>query len=388
MWLIVLMIVAASVSAILLTMTLINLWVLGRPGVAVTGDPRLVSICIPARNEAPNIEACVKGLLASNHPNVEVLVYDDQSTDATSTILRSLCDIDPRVRTTPTLPLPEGWNGKQHACWRLAAAAKGDWLLFTDADVRFEPDAVGTALSEADRLQADLISGFPRQITRTFAESLIVPMIFFVLFSYLPFPRMRLSNDPAASAGCGQFLFVSRRGYDACGGHAGFKDSMHDGIRMPRAVRRAGLQSDLADITGVTSCRMYSGSASTWRGFAKNAYEGLGSPFLLLFLSITHLSAQVLPWMVLAWSGFAAFNPVPAGVNTVAVGWAAIAVALMIVQRLILAGWSRTPLWTAVLHPLALLAVTALQWHSFGIHLSGQRAWKGRIQRSTPSVAA
>jgi len=240
MWLIVLMIVAASVSAILLTMTLINLWVLGRPGVAVTGDPRLVSICIPARNEAPNIEACVKGLLASNHPNVEVLVYDDQSTDATSTILRSLCDIDPRVRTTPTLPLPEGWNGKQHACWRLAAAAKGDWLLFTDADVRFEPDAVGTALSEADRLQADLISGFPRQITRTFAESLIVPMIFFVLFSYLPFPRMRLSNDPAASAGCGQFLFVSRRGYDACGGHAGFKDSMHDGIRMPSCRAAVG----------------------------------------------------------------------------------------------------------------------------------------------------
>jgi len=383
MVLLVLMIIAACVSAILLTMAVINLRVLGRPAEALAGDPRLVSVCIPARNESANIEACINGLLASAHTNIEVLVYDDQSTDQTPAIVQALSERDSRVRTVPTGPLPNGWNGKQHACWRLAGVAKGEWMLFTDADVRFEPGAVGTALAEADRRKADLISGFPRQVTRTFAESLIVPMIFFILFSYLPFPRMRRSNDPAASAGCGQFLFISRRAYDASGGHETFKDSMHDGIRMPRAVRRAGLHSDLADITGVASCRMYCGAASTWRGFVKNAYEGLGTPALLLFLTVVHLAFQVLPWaVVLAFPLAAAFQPFPMEPRR-GLLWAALAVVIMLAHRLILARWSRTPLWTALTHPIALVAVTALQWHSFWLHLSGRRVWKGRVQHPT-----
>ena len=141
----------------------------------------LVTVCIPARNEERNIEACVRSLLGSAHENIEVLVYDDESTDYTGEILRGLCAEDNRVRIVPTVPLPEGWNGKQHACFRMSEAARGDWLLFTDADVRFEPDAIGAGLAFASKREADLVSTFPRQIVGSIGELLTVPTIFFVL---------------------------------------------------------------------------------------------------------------------------------------------------------------------------------------------------------------
>ena len=386
MSLLVLMIVAAVLAAILLVMTVINLRVLGSAATPVEGGSELVSVCIPARNEAANLEACVRGLLASRSAAIEVLVYDDQSTDATPDILAKLCEEDPRVRNVSTHALPEGWNGKQHACWRMAGAARGAWLLFTDADVRFTPDAIGVARAEASRRNADLISGFPRQITGTLTESLVVPMIFFILLSYLPFLRMRRTNDPASSAGCGQFLFISRRAYESTGGHATFRDSMHDGIRMPREVRRKGMHSDLADITGVASCRMYYGAASTWRGFAKNAYEGLSSPVLLVVLTLIHLVGYVMPWLVLgmeAWTVWSGGGPALAS-GTLA--WAGAAIVLSGVHRAVIARWSQTPMWTAMTHPLAVLLVTAVQWYSFWLHLSGQRAWKGRTHG--PAAAA
>lgn len=386
MTLLVLMIVAASLSTLLLVMTLINLRVLGSAPKPEESATELVSICIPARNESLNLEACVSGLLASRYTAIEVLVYDDQSTDSTPEILSKLTQLDARVRRVPTQSLPDGWNGKQHACWQMAASARGNWLLFTDADVRFAPDAVGIAKAEATRRKADLISGFPRQVIGGFAEALAVPMIFFILFSYLPFLLMRRTNDPASSAGCGQFLFISRRAYDATGGHKTFRDSMHDGIRMPREVRRAGLHSDLVNITDVVWCRMYQGAASTWRGFAKNAYEGLSSPALLVTLTVIHLIAYVLPWLVLGAASLSALGTAGVAWNPTVMWCAGAAIVLSIVHRLLIASWSRTPLWTALTHPLAVLVVIAVQWYSFWLHLSGQRSWKGRTHG--PAAAA
>ncbi len=354
------------------------------PGPGATGTPPLISVCIPARNEATNIEACVRAVLASDWPNLEVLVYDDQSTDATPQILARLIASDPRVRAVESRPLPEGWNGKQHACWRMAQAARGDWMVFTDADVRFAPDCLRRALGSATTLNAGLVSAFPRQITGTISEALAVPMIFFILLSYLPFARMRGTTDASASAGCGQFLFISRAAYAASGGHEGFKDSMHDGIKLPRAVRRAGITTDVFDGTDVLSCRMYAGLRQTWRGFAKNAYEGLGSVGLLVFITIVHLLAHVTPWLLLALaaaaraSGLAPLAPFDLLTSLIALALAIACVILQIVHRLILAGRHAQPLWIALAHPVGVLMMTMIQWHSLYLHLTGQRAWRGR----------
>jgi glycosyltransferase involved in cell wall biosynthesis len=363
--------------------------------------PTSITVCIPARNEEANIEACVRSVLANaqrpdrlddrpddrpdaSNPgrlSIEVLCYDDQSSDATPAILARLAAEDDRVRVAQTVPLPPGWNGKQHACWRLAGEARGTWLLFTDADVRFESDALRRSIAEAERLGVALLSTVPRQIVGSMAEALAVPMIHMLLLSYLPIGRMRTTADPAASAGCGQFLLASADAYRTTGGHSRFRDSMHDGIRMPRLFRAAGFRTDLFDGTDLVAVRMYRGLAQTWRGFAKNAFEGLGSVTLLVMLTLMHALGHVFPWAFLLWS-LATARPADA-----ATGLAVVAVAAAIVERWMLATRFRQPRWIAFLHPVAIVMMTAIQWHSLWLALRGRRSWKGRTAEASPTPA-
>lgn len=353
-----------------------------RPGATAPAERSLISVCVPARNEAKNIEPCVRSLLASRDADLEVLVYDDHSDDATGEIVRRLIEEDPRVRLVPTQPLPGGWNGKQFACEQMGLAARGEWLLFTDADVRFAPDCLARTLGEARSLDCALLSTIPRQETGTIGEKLIVPLIHFILLSYLPMKRMRTTLDPAASAAVGQFLFARADAYRASGGHAAFPDTMHDGVKMPRAFRRAGFRTDLFDGTDIVSCRMYDSFGRVWRGFTKNAYEGLGSVALLLFITVMHLVGHALPALVVAWTAAApnAYRP-----SRAAAGLAAIAMLLAISQRIVLALRFRQSMVGAFLHPVGVFLMTLIQWQSYLDHLRGARSWRGR---GAPAKAA
>ena len=342
---------------------------------SVEGSPA-VTVCVPARNEEDNIEACVRSILASdplgNGADIEVLVYDDGSTDRTTQILASLAEQDARVRACPTEPLPAGWNGKQHACWQMSRNARAPIMLFTDADVRFEPPAVGSALAAREALDAGMLSTFPRQITGTLSEKLVVPMIFFILFSYLPFVRMRTSMDPGTSAACGQFIMLTREAYDASGGHEAAGNSMHEGVKLPRRVCKAGHKTDLFDGTDLCSVRMYRGLGETWRGFAKNAYEGLGSPIVLVVFTLMHLLGHLVPPAVLIAAALGA------DIGRVPIALAGAAVVLALIERLILARRMRTSILGALLHPVGVLLMTIIQWHSLYLHVTGKRSWRGR----------
>lgn len=364
-----------------LVMTLINFRYYRPARPVADPDARpTVSVCVPARNEERNLRPIVEGLLGSNGVELEVLVYDDQSTDSTGAILADLESLDSRVKRVPTRPLPDGWVGKQWACWQLGQAATGDWVLFTDADVRFEPDCLRLSVGEAIRLDAALLSSFPRQITGSPGEALLVPMIHFVLFSYLPMGRMRRSRDPSSSAGCGQFLLARRDAYLRTGGHSAFPSTMHDGVKMPRVFRQSGLHTDLFDATELASCRMYQGLAQTWRGFAKNAYEGLGSIWLLLLLTVLHAVGHILPWVVVIG---ALVEPDWRGVAPVL---ACVAILAAYTQRVVLARRFDQPLTGALLHPLGVLGMTLIQWHSLVLSLTGGRSWRGRtLSQSTPT---
>lgn len=384
MILLIVSILGTAGALLTLLMTLVNLR-LYRPAPAASdpsdgGAGPKVSVCIPARNEEKNIEACVRSLLTSERPDIEVLVYDDESSDSTADILARLCAEDRRVRRVPTRPLLPGWNGKQHACFSMGMEAGGEWLLFTDADVRFEPDAVGRAVAFADQGGADLVSTFPRQVVGSVGEALLVPSIFFILFSYLPFSRMRRTSDPQAVAGCGQFILAKAGAYRTVGGHGVCRNSMHDGIMLPRAFRRHGLKTDLFDGTGLCSVRMYSGFIASWRGFAKNAFEGLGSVGLLVFLTLFHAVAHVLPWGVVAAGALTRPGP--------ATGFAFAAVLIAMVQRGVLVVRFRHPLWLAFAHPIAILLMIGVQWHSLAKHLAGTRSWKGRVMSMGPTENA
>jgi glycosyltransferase involved in cell wall biosynthesis len=360
--------------------------------VAASTQPVRVAVCIPARNERENIEACVRSVLSSREVDVRAYVYDDESTDGTGEILARLAAEDARVVVVPRRALPTGWNGKQHACFRMAEHGLAydpalEWFLFTDADVRFEPDAVARALGFAQRANAALVSTVPREVTGSVGEMLLIPLIHFVLMGYLPFGRMRATLDPAASAACGQFILVSRTAYRASGGHEGFRDSMHDGVKFPRAVRRAGLRTDLYDGTESVSCHMYRGFSQTWRGFAKNAFEGLGSLGLLIFITVWHVLGHLLPWVVITAAVAQMLTQSDASRERpqTALVLAVLAVVCALLYRALLAARFRQAWLNVPLHPISIAMLTAVQWWSLWLDRTGRRGWKGRVAGSTVS---
>ena len=334
-----------------------------------------VSVMVPARNEAAAIEPCVRAILASRDVDLEVVVLDDASTDGTDAIVRQLAADDPRVRLVQGRPLPSGWCGKQHACAQLAEAASHDTWVFLDTDVRLSPDAVRRCVAFLDASQASLVSGFPRQVTGSFLEWLLLPLIHFVLLGFLPIARSRVDNSPGLAAGCGQ-LFVTRRDdYRKAGGHAAIRASLHDGIKLPRAFRRAGLRTDIFDATDIASCRMYTRSLDVWKGLSKNATEGIGSPTTILPFTVLLAGGQILPWVLVAsglatgWRGWPVW--------TVAV--AVIAVACSSLPRILAAGRFRQSSASVLAHPVGIAVFLAIQWVALGRRLLGlQTSWRGR----------
>lgn len=360
--------VAAAVPAVLF---LANTRLYRPPPAPSADEPRSrISVLIPARNEERTIRASVEAALASRGAEVEVVVLDDQSADATAAIVRELSDRDRRVRLIPGPPLPDGWCGKQHACWVLSRAAAYDLLLFLDADVRLAPDGVARLAAFLRRSGAELVSGVPLQETGTFAERLVIPLIHFVLLAFLPIGWMRASRAPAYGAGCGQLFLARKAGYDLAGGHAAIRETLHDGVRLPRQFRRAGLPTDLCDATAVARCRMYRGGRELWSGLAKNATEGLGSPTVIVPATALLLLGQVLPVIVLG---------VSLVVSPQVVLPAAAAVACSYFPRLVGVVRFGQPVWSALLHPVGVLVLLVIQWCSLLAQFLGRpRGWKGR----------
>jgi hypothetical protein len=208
---------------------------------------RLVSVLIPARNEEQGIAAAVGSVAASSWRELEIIVLDDHSSDGTAAIVQTLADSDPRIRLVNSPELPPGWNGKQHACWQAAQLGRGELLLFMDADVRLQSEAIARCVAELDLRRTALLSGFPNQEQGTLSEAMLIPLMYVVLLGYLPLDQMRTTKKPEFGAGCGQLFLAERSAYFACGGHQAIAASRHDGLKLPRAFRAAGLMTDLFD---------------------------------------------------------------------------------------------------------------------------------------------
>lgn len=332
-----------------------------------------ISVLIPARNEAAGIAITLEHLLKSDHPNFEILVLDDHSEDGTAEIVAKLAARDPRVRLLQSKPLPEGWNGKQHACWQLAELANHRWLLFLDADVHVTPDAITRIMAQMLSRPVSLLSGFPRQVTGTVSEQLLIPMMHIVLLGYLPIERMRASNDASFSAGCGQLFFANRDQYFACGGHAKIFGSRHDGIKLPKLFRSSGMSTDLFDATDIADCRMYRGYGQVVRGLLKNATEGIANKVLLLPFTILLGGAFVAPIVML---GFSIYGNWPFWIQAIL----GLATLLSFVPRVMAAIRFRQSWLGVALHPLSVAWFLLLQWRAWIESLLGRRvAWRGRM---------
>jgi glycosyltransferase involved in cell wall biosynthesis len=350
-----------------------------------------VAVLIPARDEERTIRACLESVLASADAVIEVLVLDDASTDNTAAVVEEIAQRDPRLRLLRSQRLPAGWNGKQHACWLLARQADAPLLLFLDADVRLAPDAVARCVAQMQASGVALLSGFPRQLAVGWMEQLLLPLIHFVLLGFLPMEQMRRTTNSAYAAGCGQFFLVERDAYIASGGHAAIRETRHDGLRLPELFRRHKYRTDLVDLTSLAEVRMYDSARAVWMGLAKNATEGLASPARIVPFSVLLVLGQIIPlFAAIGWAAIGA-SVLFAGARfdqplLVAAVSAAIAIALVAnyLPRLLAVRRFRQPLISALLHPLGVLLLLAVQWYALTRQLLRRPvAWRARSYSSS-----
>lgn len=339
-----------------------------------------ISVLIPARNEQQSIAASIEAALASEAVEIEVLMYDDHSTDATAEIVQSIAAREPRVRYIGGAALPAGWNGKQHACFHLARAASHSRLAFLDADVRLRPLGLATLSDYQERTGVALLSAFPHQQTgpprvkfrdRSWLEEWIIPLMHYILLGFLPLARMRASTHPAYAAGCGQWFMTDKTNYQLAGTHEAIRSSRHDGLKLPAAYREAGLSTDVVDGTELAECRMYVDAASLTRGVLKNATEGIANPRLIVPFSAMLVGGSVLPVVML-----------PVAIFTDHFAATVISLAAVIIghmPRAIAAVRFRQPISGVIFHSVATALFVGLQWLALAYHLCGHHIqWRGR----------
>jgi chlorobactene glucosyltransferase len=335
----------------------------------------LISLLIPARNEASVIGATVQRLLNQDYPNIEVIVLDDNSTDKTAEIALSAGQGDTRLHVIPGKPLPPGWLGKNWACQQLAEAAQGDLLIFTDADVIWSPGALSALVAQLEHTQADLLTVWPTQHTHSWPERLIVPLMALAIIAYLPILPVHHSPWAAFAAANGQCMSFRRRAYEQVGGHASVRDRIVEDVELARAIKRAGQLLRMFDGNGLIACRMYRDWDSVRDGFAKNILAGHGdSPVLLVISAIFHNLVFVLPWL---WLLLDTEYPV----------WPLALIAAGLTIRALTAVVTRQRVLDALLLPVSVLlmnviAVRSLWWHW---RYGGPR-WKGRSIAQPRSV--
>lgn len=364
-----------------------------RPRIAAYAPPApdalpLVSVIVPARNEAHNIAECVATLLDSAYPRREVIVVDDGSVDGTGDIARALAErSDGALHVIDGAPLPAGWFGKPWACWQGYRAARGDVLLFVDADTRQEPELIGHAVGALEAERADLVTVLPRQRLRTFWERAVMPQLLLAIMMRYPSARwVNRSRRPRDVIANGQFIMVRRDAYEEVGGHEAVRHEVAEDLRLAQHFVANGKKLFLAHARELMETRMYRSLAEIIEGWTKNLALGgrhVVEPWL----------APVAPWLVAAalllfWAAppLVLAAAVFGAAGSRAAAWAGGATALSLLGWAIVYARFRVRPTNAVLYALG--AVVAA-WIFVRSALRGGRVrWKGREYRVEQEGAA
>lgn len=356
----------------------------------------LVSILIPARNEAGRITPCLRSLLAQNYPKFELLVLNDHSEDDTAAVvLAEGCSREKgaRCRLIEGKSLPAGWTGKAWACHQLAAVARGDYLLFTDADTIHDPDALGAFLGHALDTDAALLSAWPQQVTGTWSEHAVIPLVYVLLLGALPhYLLRRLQRHPeyvweaaesslqTLGAANGQYMLFRRDAYEAVGGHAAVSDHLVEDVALGRLVAGRtgeGMRLINCDGSALVRCRMYGSFAEVWEGFTKNLRAAFSRSVLSFWLfGLLQTAGLFLPFVFVCWprwSGRWWWLPV-------------LQVAAIYTMRAAMAARFRTSWFGVWMHPVGQGLSLLIGLNSWRLSSQKGVTWKGRRYRmSTPA---
>lgn len=343
----------------------------------------LVSILVPARNEADHIEECVRSLLGQRYEKLEVLVLDDQSTDETSMIVQQLIDgLPPEQANRLCLlhgeTLPDGWIGKSFACYQLTQVAQGDYLLFTDADSVYAPQMVCTVMQGMHDLGVQFLTALPSYNLHGIAERLAIPLLYFKVFTLLPLALVRHRPEPIFAVANGPLLCFQRSVYEAIGGHKAVRTSIMEDNSLARKVKAAGYRMAYVDGQNLVSCYMYDSFAELWGGFSRTFFSfynySLPAAAAMILLNLALFVAP--PLLALA----SLIIPLALLVTLFSLGCYALAVVMRIVLTLSCARSQRVPLlFLSLLHPISMILECLFLLNSIRWHYRKEGAlWKSR----------
>ncbi len=328
----------------------------------LAADPQ-VSIIVPARNEEASLADCLQSLVTQTGINFEITVVDDHSTDRTRAIAESF----PGVRVIPAGPLPAGWTGKNNAVTTGARYARGQWLLFTDADTVHLPGSLARALKEAQENGVELLSYSPEQIAVTFWEMATLPVVFAELARQYSPSKVSDPASPIAAAN-GQYILIRRETYDAVGGHAAIASDILEDVALARAVKTSGRRIRFRYAADAVRTRMYRNYRQLRDGWTKN--------LALLFPNPGRLATQTFLWWAFPFTNLLLPFFAPASVHH---AWWFVPGALVFARnagRMRRANFDVAMEFLGVLFGMPMFAYLLLR--SKRAHANGSVAWKGR----------
>jgi glycosyltransferase involved in cell wall biosynthesis len=325
-----------------------------------------VSLVFAARNEGRTVGAAVPTMLALDYPDLELVAVDDRSEDDTGRVLDALAAREPRLRVDHVRALPPGWLGKNHALHHGAAQATGDWILFTDADIHFSPDALRRAVAFAEAEGLDHLAATPRLHGHGGALGVCVAA-FSLVFAMFLRPWRIADPRSAAHGGIGAFNLVRAATYRRLGGHEPIRLRPDDDIRLGKLMKSGG-RSAFALGAGALSVAWYASVGELVRGLTKNTYAGVD---YRAWMILGGVAAHVLFFL---WP-LAALFLAPTGVER---ALAAAAVAVMLAVAIDNTRFDGGRWWHGALFPLGLLVLDYVMLRSMVVtHWQGGITWRG-----------
>jgi chlorobactene glucosyltransferase len=324
-----------------------------------------VSVLIPARNEERNIKKALDSVLTNDYSNFECIILDDNSTDRTLEILNGYSDV--RLKILHGKPLPANWIGKNWACHQLSKAAKGEIILFSDADTFHERDGISRLVKKMKHTNADLLSGFPRQIIGTVGEALVVPFIGLFAFGALPHFLFRFRKLSWASCSNGQYQCFKKQAYDDFGGYSKIYNILADDVAFARKMKSEGKRVVYTECSSQISSRMYMGFKDAFKGFSKSFFPTLGESKVLAVIVFCVISLFfLLPYILLFFQ------------NTTSV-WMCLVISVLM-WMLSLMNIRANPLYV-ILHPIVPFVLNSILVHSVISYKNDGYIWKDRVYK-------
>jgi chlorobactene glucosyltransferase len=332
-----------------------------------------VSVLVPARNEALNIERCVRSLLLQEYAAFTVMVLDDHSTDSTRAILEAIQKEHPELQIMDGSALPSGWLGKHWACHQLAQAADGELLLFTDADTWHEPYALRDSVLALIASKVDLLTVFPHEHVLTWGEKLTVPVLAFAPFSFVPVFLAQQLRIFQWAVTIGQFMLFRRSTYEAVGGYAAVRSHPLDDVTFGRRVLKQGFKWLLVDGMDHVHCRMYRDFDSSVNGLTRSLFAFFTNRAFLYVLAWLWIGVVFLePLFILALSalGF------PVWFFPVSLAWTAVMESILLFAMIYYR--FRFPFYLVWVYPISVGIYVWLAFRSLIASWRRSAEWKDR----------